>query len=128
GFWESLRQGVSGVDRTTRYDVSTLPVKVSAEVKNFDLQNYLHAPKVNRLELTVQYGLAAAVSAVRDAKLKIEDMAPDRIGVVEGTTTSGATNVLKVQQSMLNKQKIHPYDAIGGYCGEGSSRIGMSLG
>jgi 3-oxoacyl-[acyl-carrier-protein] synthase II len=127
-FWDSLRAGRSGVAPTTRYDVSKLPVKVSAEVKKFDLRNYLDAPKLSHLELTVQYGLAAASSAVNDAKLEIDQIDPDRIGVVEGTTTSGAANVLKVQQSMLKKEKIHPYDAIGGYCGEGSSRIGMSLG
>ncbi len=60
--------------------------------------------------------------------LLIKEMNPDRIGIVEGTTTSGASNVLKVQESVNSSTKIHPYNAIGGYCGEGSSAIGMELG
>lgn len=127
-FWESVRTGKSGVGPTTRYDVSKLPVKVSAEVRNFSLSDYLEDVKLSRKELAVQYGLAAALMAVKDSALDVAEMDPDRIGIIEGTTTSGASNVLKVQESMLSSRKIHPYNAIGGYCGEGSSTIGIQLG
>lgn len=127
-FWGSVRNGKSGVGPTTRYDVSKLPVKVSAEVRNFSLGDYIEDVKLSRKELAVQYGLAAAVMAVKDSALDIPEMDPDRVGIIEGTTTSGASNVLKVQDSMVSSRKIHPYNAIGGYCGEGSSTIGIQLG
>ena len=127
-FWDTLRRGVSGVKPTTRYDVSQLPVKVSAEVHGFKIEEHLEAVKLNRLELSVQYGLAASAQAVRDSRLDVAEIDPDRIGIVEGTTTSGVSNVLKVQEQMQGKGKIHPYNAIGGYCGEGSSAIGIYLG
>lgn len=126
-FWKSMRDGVSGIAETTRYDASKLPVKVSAEVRNFDISRFIDDAKTARLELTIQYGLAAASSAVKDSGLEVTEMNPDRIGIVEGTTTSGAANVLKVYESMMKQQKIHPYNAIGGYCGEGSSAIGINL-
>ena len=127
-FWKSVREGISGVAPTTRYDVKKMPVKVSAEVKNFDITRYLDEPRSSKKDLCVQYGLAAALDAVKDAGMLVKEMDPDRIGIVEGTTTSGATNVLKVQDSVNSATKIHPYNAIGGYCGEGSSAIGMELG
>ena len=127
-FWDTLCRGVSGVRPTTRYDVSKLPVKVSAEIQGFRIEDHVEAVKMARLELSVQYGLAASAAAVRDSKLDVTEIDPDRIGIVEGTTTSGVSNVLKVQAQMLSGQKIHPYHAIGGYCGEGSSAIGMYLG
>jgi len=127
-FWDSLCQGASGVKPTTRYDVSKLPVQVSAEVHDFRIDEHLEAVKMGRLELSVQYGLAASAAAVRDAKLDVAEVDPDRIGIVEGTTTSGVSNVLKVEAQMRSGQKIHPYNAIGGYCGEGSSAIGIYLG
>ena len=127
-FWDTLRRGVSGVQPTTRYDVSKLPVKVSAEIHGFKIEEHLEAVKLNRLELSVQYGLAASAQAVRDSRLDVAEVDPDRIGIVEGTTTSGVSNMLKVQEQMQGKGKIHPYNAIGGYCGEGSSAIGIYLG
>jgi 3-oxoacyl-[acyl-carrier-protein] synthase II len=127
-FWKSIREGISGVGPTTRYDVKKMPVKVSAEVKNFDISRYVDEPRSSKKDLCVQYGLAAALDAVKDAGMLVKEMDPDRIGIVEGTTTSGATNVLKVQESVNGSTKIHPYNAIGGYCGEGSSAIGMELG
>ena len=88
-FWDTLRRGESGVKPTTRYDVSKLPVRVSAEIQNFKIEEHLEAVKMNRLELSVQYGLAASAAAVRDSKLDVGEIDPDRIGIVEGTTTSG---------------------------------------
>jgi|SoiMethySBSTD1v2_1073268.scaffolds.fasta_scaffold20055_5 3-oxoacyl-[acyl-carrier-protein] synthase II len=127
-FWDTVRRGVTGVKPTTRYDVSNLPVKVSGEIHGFRIEEYVEAVKLRRLELSVQYGLAAAAGAVRDSKLDIAEINPDRVGIVEGTTTSGFSNVLNVQSQMVGRKKIHPYNAIGGYCGEGSSAIGIYLG
>lgn len=127
-FWNAIKLGISGAGLVTRYDVSHLPVKAAAEVKNFNLEDHADYPKSGKLDLTVQYGLAAASEAVADSKLDFSCLDPDRTAVVEGTTTSGAANVLRVFDSMVKKEKIHPYHAIGGYCGEGSSAIGMLLG
>ena len=120
-FWDTLRRGVSGVKPTTRYDVSKLPVKVSAEIHGFKIEEHLEAVKLNRLELSVQYGLAASAQAVRDSKLDVAEIDPDRIGIVEGTTTSGVSNVLKVQEQMQGKGKIHPYNAITDIAGKGAA-------
>jgi hypothetical protein len=76
--------------------------------------------------LTIQYGLAAAAAALRDSGL---DVTAKRILIAsaswKGPRHSGAANVIKVYESMRTRQKIHPYNAIGGYCGEGSSTIGI---
>ena len=127
-FWDSMCNGISGCGPTTRYDVSKMPVQISAEVKDFDLEEHADISKSARLDLTVRYGIAAAAEAVRDAKLDTKEINPDRLAVVEGTTTSGASSVIRVWESMLKNEKIHPYHAIGGYCGEGSSAISMLLG
>lgn len=127
-FWTSIRDGISGVKETSRYDVSKMRVKVSAEVRNFDLARYTDDVRAQKKDLSVQYGLAAAIMAVQDAGLEVQEMNPDRIGIVEGTTTSGASNLLAIQESLNNQKPIHPYNAIGGYCGEGSSTIGIKLG
>ena len=131
-FWKNVRGGLSAAAPIGRWDASKLPVKIGAEVKGFDLGKYADVKKFGRYELTVQYGVGAATLAVRDSGIEIEKMDPDRTSVVEGTTISGAVSVIKLRDSYNssnhNFRALHPYNVVGGYCGEGSSTIGLHLG
>lgn len=131
-FWENVRGGMSAAGPVTRFDASQMPVKISAEVKDFDILNFSKNRKAGRLDMTVQYGVAAASLAVADSRLDIGKLDPDRIGVVEGTTVSGAESIIKARDSFVNAngnfRALHPYNVVAGYCGEGSSTIGMLLG
>jgi 3-oxoacyl-[acyl-carrier-protein] synthase II len=76
-FWEGLQHGRSGVDVIRRYDASALPVRISAEVRGFRLEDYVdtlpsytaHDGCRAALDLRTQYALAAAEMSVRDAGL-----------------------------------------------------------
>ena len=76
-FWEGLTNGRSGVDVIRRYDASALPVRISAEVRGFALEDYVdtlpsytaHDGCRAALDLRTQYALAAAEMCVRDAGL-----------------------------------------------------------
>jgi 3-oxoacyl-[acyl-carrier-protein] synthase II len=130
--WSNVRDGVSAAAPVSRFDASKLPVKIAAEVKDFDISKYISTRKAGRLDLTIQYGVAAASLAVKDAGLEIQNIGADRIGVVEGTTISGAESVIKARDSFAandgNFRSLHPYNVVAGYCGEGSSTIGLHLG
>jgi 3-oxoacyl-[acyl-carrier-protein] synthase II len=68
---------------------------------------------------------------MKDSGLDMEKMDPRRIGVVEGTTVSGADSVMNMQNRYKDKQSyraVHPYDIVSAYCGEGSSSISLYLG
>ena len=130
-FWESLRAGRSGASRVTRFNVSDLPVKCAAEVKNFNINDYLKGSKAGRYDLTIQFGVAAAGNALKDSGLDFSSLDPDRLGVVEGTTISGAESIIKAHNSFLENNSfraVHPYNVVAGYCGEGSSTIALHLG
>jgi 3-oxoacyl-[acyl-carrier-protein] synthase II len=76
-FWDGLTHGRSGIDVIHRYDASALPVRISAEVRGFRLEDYVDAlPSYTAhdgcraaLDLRTQYALAAAEMCVRDAGL-----------------------------------------------------------
>ncbi|MBC8001298.1 MAG: beta-ketoacyl-[acyl-carrier-protein] synthase family protein, partial [Opitutaceae bacterium] len=130
-FWESLCAGRSGAARVTRFNVADLPVKCAAEVKNFNIDDYLKGSKAGRYDLTIQFGVAAASNAIKDSRLDFDSLDPDRLGVVEGTTISGAESIIKAHTSFLEKKNfrsVHPYNVVAGYCGEGSSTIALHLG
>jgi 3-oxoacyl-[acyl-carrier-protein] synthase II len=131
-FWNNVRDGVSAAAPVSRFDASRLPVKIAAEVKDFDVTKFINSRKPGRFDLTIQYGVAAATLAVTDSGVDIQSIDPDRVGVVEGTTISGAGSIIKARDSFVandgNYRALHPYNVIAGYCGEGSSTISLHLG
>jgi 3-oxoacyl-[acyl-carrier-protein] synthase II len=130
-FWHNVTHGISGAAPITRFDPAKLPVRIAAEVKNFDLSNFITDVKEKRLERTVQYALAAGASAIKDSGLDLSAMDPDRAGVVEGTTLSGTASAIKSYNTFITQKSLralHPYSLVGSYCGEGSSSISLYLG
>ena len=131
-FWANVRGGISSAAPVSRFDASRLPVKIASEVRDFDVANFIKSRKPGRFDLTIQYGVAAATQAVEDAGIDLQKFDPDRIGVVEGTTISGAESIIKARDSYKqnndNFRALHPYNVVAGYCGEGSSTISLHLG
>ena len=129
-FWGSVVAGNSAAAPVEKFDVSRLPVKYAAEVKDFRLSDFIDA-KNGRFDRTIQYGLAASAQALQHARLDLKTVDPERVGSVEGTTISGSESVMKTQKIFLQTRdyrKVHPYNVVAGYCGEGSSTISQHLG
>jgi len=130
-FWNSIRLGESAAGPVTRFDVSTFPNKIAAELKGFDLGAYVDPKKAKRFDLSAQYGIAASVRAVRDADLRISDLDPDRVGVVEGSSVSGMESTLKAHVAFLSRRgyrAMSPFTLINAYSGSGSGEIALELG
>lgn len=132
GFWHNLRHGISAAGPVSRFDVSRLPVKIAAEVKDFVVSDFIKSRKPGRFDLTIQYGVAAATLAVKDAAIDLQTLDSDRVGVVEGTTISGMESIIKTRDAFVNNDEnfraLHPYNLVASYCGEGSSTISLHLG
>ena len=131
-FWSNVRGGISAAAPITRFDVSRLPVKIAALVKDFDVAEYIKTRKPGRFGRIIQYGVSAATQAVRDAGIDLSGLDPDRVGVVEGTSVSGEESSIRLHESYLdgdrNYRALHPYNVMACYCGEGSSTISLLLG
>jgi len=131
-FWNNVRNGVSAAATVSRFDASKLPTKIAAEVKDFDVSQFIRSRKPGRFDMTIQYGVAAASLALEDSGVDIHKLDPDRVSVVEGTTVSGMESIVKVRDSYVehngNFRALHPYNLIASYCGEGSSTISLHLG
>jgi len=91
-FWHALQTGVSGVRKIESFDVSNSPVKIAAEVKNFDWSAQLNPKDRKHVARTVPLALAAAREAIADAKIQTEDLSLEerrKIGVEIGTGGGG---------------------------------------
>ena len=87
--WSSIRNGVSGIGPTTKFDPSRVDSKVSGEVKNFDVTKYVDAKEARRMALFTQYAVAAAKQAWEDAGLAGGGADPDRVSVMLGNGIGG---------------------------------------
>src|SRR3954470_8069941 len=91
-FWLALQRGDSGVRGIESFDVSNSPVKIAAEVRDFDWQSQVNAKDRKHVPRTVPLALAAAREAFIDAGIKTEDLSLEerqQIGVELGTGGGG---------------------------------------
>jgi 3-oxoacyl-[acyl-carrier-protein] synthase II len=91
-FWSALQRGDSGVRRIESFDISDSPVKIAAQVPDFNWQEQLNAKDRKHVPRTVPLGLAAAREAFADAGIEPENLSIEerqRIGVEIGTGGGG---------------------------------------
>lgn len=88
-YWNGLRNGVCGIDYIRKFDTTDYKVKIAAEVKDFDAEQYMTKKDVKRNDLFAVYALAAGVQAFEDSKLDMEKEDADRIGVIVGSGVGG---------------------------------------
>lgn len=102
-FWESLRSGRSGVGPLTRFDSETFPVKIAAEVNDFDINDFLEPRRARRMERFSQFAFAAAKLALDHAGLEATDPDPSRVGIVVGTGIGGIALFESEHEAMLKR-------------------------
>ncbi|MBO9128658.1 beta-ketoacyl-ACP synthase II [Bacillus sp. 165] len=87
--WNSVINGISGIGRLTRLNPDDFPAKVAAELKDFDIGQYVDKKEARKMDRFTQYAVAAAKMAVNDANLTINDENAARIGVWVGSGIGG---------------------------------------
>ena len=87
--WSNLIAGKSGITRITKFDPSNFSSQVAGEVKDFDVSQYLPAKEARRMDTFIQFGLAAAIEAVKDSGIEATEENAERIGVSIGSGIGG---------------------------------------
>ena len=104
-FWENLVKGVSGVDRIKSFDPDeyNLPVKIAAEVKGFNPEEYMDKKEARKASRFIQFAIAAAKEALEDSGLLESKYDPYRVGVIIGTGIGGLRDI--EEQTLILKEK-----------------------
>lgn len=110
-FWNSIKEGKSGVDLITRFDTQDYPVKIAAEVKDFDAAEYMDKKDAKRMDRFTQYAVAASKLAIEDSKLDITNVDNDKFGVILGSGVGGLETFEEQHEKLLNKgpKRVSPF-------------------
>ena len=129
-FWKALVSGTSGVRRITTFDPTGHDCQIAAEVKDFDPLQWIEKKEVRKMDLFVQYAVAAAMMAVEDSQLKVSDERPDRVGVLVGTGMGGIPMLVEQHRILLEKGpgRVSPFFIPGIITNMASGRISMQVG
>ncbi|MBB6283372.1 beta-ketoacyl-ACP synthase II [Geobacillus subterraneus] len=87
--WKNIIAGQSGIEIVTRVNPDDFPAKVAAEVKDFDPASFMDRREARKMDRFTQYAVAAALMAVKDAKLEINEQNAERVGVWIGSGIGG---------------------------------------
>lgn len=87
--WANLVAGKSGITNITKFDASPFASQIAGEVKEFDVSQFLPAKDARRMDTFIQYGMAAAIEAVKDSGIVVTEENAERIGVSIGSGIGG---------------------------------------
>lgn len=110
-FFQSLKDGVCGVDLITRFDTEAYDAKIAAEVKDFDPTEYIDKKECRRMDRFTQYAVAASKMAVADAALDLEAVDSDMFGVCIGSGIGGM-ETMEAQHDILREKgpgRVSPF-------------------
>jgi 3-oxoacyl-[acyl-carrier-protein] synthase II len=102
-YWRAVCEGRSGVGPITRFDPKRLDTRIAAEVKGFDPLKVIEKKELKKVDLFIQYALAAGVEAVEDAKIDFAQVDPTRAGALVGSGIGGILTVLEWHRVILEK-------------------------
>jgi 3-oxoacyl-[acyl-carrier-protein] synthase II len=126
--WEAALAGQSGIDWIRSFDASGFPVRVAAEVKDFDPTGVVSPKEARKLDRNVLLALAAAVEAVGDARLDTFD--PTRVGIVLGSAIGGFLGIMQQGEVLRERghERVSPNFLPNVLVDSASGQVAISLG
>jgi len=128
--WKNLLAGRSGIGLITRFDTTDYPSRIAGEIRGFDPAAFVPKKEVKKMDLFIQYALAAVQFAMEDARLAIAPEEQERVGVYIGSGIGGLPSIEAQHTELLQSgpKKISPFFIVGLIVNLASGHVSMRHG
>lgn len=109
--WKALLSGKSGIAPITKFDASEFTTRFSGSVKDFDVEQYISKKDARKMDLFIQYGMAAGIQAIQDSGLDMSKENPGRVGTAIGAGMGGMWLIEQGHSALMNggPRKVSPF-------------------
>jgi 3-oxoacyl-[acyl-carrier-protein] synthase II len=109
--WKALLAGQSGIGPITRFDASLFAARIAGEVKGFDPLQFMEKKDVKKMDIFIQFAVAAAQFAMDDARLKVTPDIADHVGVYIASGIGGFTTIEREHRELIagGPRRISPF-------------------
>lgn len=127
--WRGMVEGRSGVGQITKFDASGYPATIAAEVKDFDIREYIDKREARKMDPFAHYSVAASMQAMQDAGLGEGSVDPERIGVVLGIGIGGFETLENSYEALFLKgpERVPPMTIPKHIANEGPGNVAITL-
>ncbi|MFV0575168.1 MAG: beta-ketoacyl-ACP synthase II [Vibrio sp.] len=87
--WQALLEGQSGIENIEHFDTTNFPTRFAGLVKDFNCEEYMPKKEARKMDLFIQYGIAAGIQAFNDSGIEITEENANRVGVAIGSGIGG---------------------------------------
>ncbi len=102
-FWKGIKEGKCGIDQITKFDTTNFKVKLAAEVKEYNPEDYFERREAKRLDLFSQYAMIASREAWKDSGLDKEKENMERVGIIIGSGIGGIETI-EIENKKCNEK------------------------
>lgn len=109
--WNALLAGKSGVRACTKFDTSDFACRIAGELPDFDASRFMDARQIRRTDPFIRYALAAAEFAMDDSGMSVDEVGPERVGVLIGSGVGGLTAIEENSRILWERgpRRISPF-------------------
>ncbi len=109
--WKALCEGSSGVGKITKFDATGYPAQIAGEVKGFDPLAFIEKKEVKKMDVFIQYAIAASQFAMDDSNLSVDSSNATRVGVFIASGIGGFTTIEREHKALLKggPRKLSPF-------------------
>ncbi|CCQ12180.1 3-oxoacyl-[acyl-carrier-protein] synthase, KASII [Pseudoalteromonas luteoviolacea B = ATCC 29581] len=109
--WQGLLEGRSGISTITHFDTTNFTTKFAGLINDFDVTEYIPAKETKKMDMFIQYGIAAGAQALKDSGLEVNESNAHRVGVAVGSGIGGLTLIEENHVKLLNSgpRRLSPF-------------------